>query len=202
MDEPRYHSNDQDTARRDLPIYDRLHYAHRANMRAYLLFGVVALMCGLAFPVAERTPASTKSASATKNALPQATQQAPAPAPQIYFHELQADDGRAPRALPPNEADAGMLDAVQRRINAVQNAAPGSIMPIPIELVTEDRPAPHISVEAAQRQAASVAAGRGLSIEAVRQLVSASVQTRRGDRQQVNLLALNLTLDLAATSVH
>ncbi len=102
MDELRYHSIDHDAARRDLPVHDRLHYAHRANMRAYLLFGIVALMCGLAFPVADKTPPSAKAAAATKTALRQAAQPAAArrpPASQPAGAQPDVGPGRHQRPL-------------------------------------------------------------------------------------------------------
>ncbi|MBA5606434.1 potassium-transporting ATPase subunit C [Duganella sp. FT3S] len=206
MDEQIYRTKHQDAERRNLPVHDRLRYAHSANLRAYLLLGVVALTCGLAFPVADKGHVAADTGRATSAPLArQAANPTPSttgPVPQLYFHDTRREAAGQRDKSPLNGTDAGMLEAVQRRINAVQNAAPGSIMPIPIELVTDARTAaPEISLAEAQRQAESVAAGRRLSVEAVRQLVSASAQARRDDQRQVNLLALNLTLDLAATGV-
>lgn len=90
--------------------------------------------------------------------------------------------------------------AVAARIAALHQADPSNTAPIPVDLVTTSASGldPHISVAAAQYQIVRVAQARGLSLEAVQQLVQAHTTGRTlgllGE-PRVNVLALNLALD-------
>jgi hypothetical protein len=196
MDAHRYHVQEYDIVHRDLSPDMRLWHKHHAYTRFLYVLGVVALICGLATPHAG-APAPAKVAAGAARPAP-----APVVTPQTYFREQQSGDRPNHRGLPADAVGAGLFDAAQRRINAVQSAAPGSLMPIPLEWVGSAATVrPGTSLEAVQRQAEAVAAQRGLSVASVRQLVAASTQKAHDGRFQVNLLALNLALDLASTRV-
>ena len=67
-----------------------------------------------------------------------------------------------------------LVDAVKGRIEALQAADPGNKAPVPVDLVTASASGldPHISVAAAQYQAARVARVRGIAPAAVNELVA------------------------------
>src|SRR5262245_14636554 len=93
-----------------------------------------------------------------------------------------------------------LLEAVQTRIKALQEADPGNKSPIPVDLVTASGSGldPHISPAAAAYQAGRVARAGGLRQGAVQQL---DAQHTEGStlgllgEPRVNVLALNLALD-------
>ena len=93
-----------------------------------------------------------------------------------------------------------LLDAVQARVDALKAADPNNTAPIPVDLVTASGSGldPHISVAAANYQIPRVARERGLSDEAVRDLVNQYTEGRQlgflGE-PRVNVLELNLALD-------
>ena len=93
-----------------------------------------------------------------------------------------------------------LLEAVQGRIKALREADPSNTAPIPVDLVTAAGSGldPHISPAAAAYQAGRVARARGLSEEAVRQLVAQHTEPRTFGllgEPRINVLALNLALD-------
>ena len=93
-----------------------------------------------------------------------------------------------------------LLEAVQTRIKALQEADPANKAPIPVDLVTASGSGldPHISPAAAAYQVGRVARARGLSEDTVRQMVAQHTEGRTlgllGE-PRVNVLALNLALD-------
>ena len=93
-----------------------------------------------------------------------------------------------------------LLEAVQTRIKALQEADPTNTAPIPVDLVTASGSGldPHMSPAAAAYQVGRVAQARGLRADAVRQLVAQHTEGRTlgllGE-PRVNVLALNLALD-------
>ena len=94
-----------------------------------------------------------------------------------------------------------LLQAVQERVDALHTADPGNTAPIPVDLVTASGSGldPDISPAAALYQAARVARVRGLSQDAVRQLVNQNTQPRQFfifGEPRVNVLKLNLALDV------
>jgi len=93
-----------------------------------------------------------------------------------------------------------LLKAVQARIDALKAADPGNTSPIPVDLVTASGSGldPDISVAAALYQIARVAKVRGMSEQAVHDLVNQYTTGRQlgilGE-PTVNVLLLNLALD-------
>jgi potassium-transporting ATPase KdpC subunit len=93
-----------------------------------------------------------------------------------------------------------LLDAVRARIATLRAADPGNAAPIPADLVTASASGldPHISLAAADYQAARVARERGLEVARVRALIAAHEEGRvlglLGE-PRVNVLELNLALD-------
>ena len=93
-----------------------------------------------------------------------------------------------------------LVEAVQGRIKALQEADPTNTAPIPVDLVTASGSGldPHISPAAAAYQVGRVARARGLSDSAVRELVAQHTEGRTlgllGE-PRVSVLPLNLALD-------
>jgi K+-transporting ATPase ATPase C chain len=93
-----------------------------------------------------------------------------------------------------------LVDAVKARIAALKAADPGNTLPVPVDLVTASASGldPHISVAAAQYQAARVARARGIAPEAATALISRHAEGRLFGllgEARVNVLELNLDLD-------
>jgi K+-transporting ATPase ATPase C chain len=93
-----------------------------------------------------------------------------------------------------------LTDAVKARIQVLRAADPGNTSPVPVDLVTASASGldPEESLAAAYYQAPRVARVRGLSVQAVRDLIGAHAQGRLlgllGE-PRINVLALNLALD-------
>jgi K+-transporting ATPase ATPase C chain len=93
-----------------------------------------------------------------------------------------------------------LLEAVQARIKALQEADPDNKAPIPVDLVTASGSGldPHMSPAAAAYQVGRVARARGLREDTVRQIIAQHTEGRTlgllGE-PRVNVLALNLALD-------
>ena len=95
-----------------------------------------------------------------------------------------------------------LADAVKARIEALRAADPGNTAPVPIDLATTSGSGldPHISVAAAQYQAARVAKARSLPLPQVQQLIDKHTEGRLFGllgEPRVNVLQLNLSLDAA-----
>lgn len=95
-----------------------------------------------------------------------------------------------------------LVDAVKGRIEALRAADPGNTAQVPVDLVTASASGldPHISVAAAQYQAARVAKARNLPTAQVQQLIEKDTEGRLFGflgEPRVNVLQLNLSLDAA-----
>jgi K+-transporting ATPase ATPase C chain len=95
-----------------------------------------------------------------------------------------------------------LTDAVKGRIEALRAADPGNTAPVPVDMVTASGSGldPHISVAAAQFQAARVAKVRNLPVTQVQQLIEKHSEGRLFGflgEPRVNVLRLNLALDSA-----
>ena len=92
-----------------------------------------------------------------------------------------------------------LTDAVKARVAALRAADPGNTALVPVDLVTASASGldPHISLAAADYQAARVARARNIAPEKVRQLVAGQTETPAFGvvgESRVNVLKLNLAL--------
>jgi K+-transporting ATPase ATPase C chain len=92
-----------------------------------------------------------------------------------------------------------LLDAVKARVAALKAADPANTQPIPVDLVTASASGvdPHISVAAAEYQAARVALARHLQVAQVQDMVQRNTEPQRFGflgEPRVNVLKLNLAL--------
>jgi len=126
-------------------------------------------------------------------------------APKYFWGRLSATTPQPYNGLASGGSNYGPLnpaltDAAKARIQALRAADPGNTRPVPVDLVTASGSGldPDISIAAALYQVRRVAAARGLSTAAVRELVN-----RRGHGRlsgllgepRVNVLELNLAMD-------
>jgi K+-transporting ATPase ATPase C chain len=96
-----------------------------------------------------------------------------------------------------------LTDAVKGRIEALRAADPANTAPVPVDLVTASGSGldPHISVAAAQFQAARVAKARNLPVAQVQLAIERYSEGRLFGflgEPRVNVLQLNLALDSAS----
>jgi K+-transporting ATPase ATPase C chain len=93
-----------------------------------------------------------------------------------------------------------LMNAVEARIKALQDADPSNTKPVPVDLVTASASSldPHISPAAAAYQISRVARARHMSPDSVRELVERYTESRQWGvwgEPRVNVLKLNLALD-------
>ena len=93
-----------------------------------------------------------------------------------------------------------LVDAVKARVGMLKAADPGNTRPVPVDLVTASASGldPHISVAAAQYQAARVARARGMTADTMTMLIARHTEGRLFGllgEARVNVLELNLELD-------
>lgn len=112
----------------------------------------------------------------------------------------QPYNGAASNASNLGPLNPALTEAIKARIATLHAADPGNTAPIPVDLVTASGSGldPHISVAAANYQAARVARARGLAPERVQALIAGHTEGRLlgviGE-PRVNVLELNLALD-------
>ena len=93
-----------------------------------------------------------------------------------------------------------LVDAVKGRVGALKAVDPGNTLPVPVDLVTASASGldPHISLAAAQYQAARVARVRGIAADVLTGLIARHTEGRLFGvlgEARVNVLELNLDLD-------
>ena len=180
---------------------------------ALVLFGLLSLICGAAYPLLVTGIAQAAFPSEANGSLvKQGDRVAGSRLIGQHFSSPQYFWGR-PSATAPTPNNGGgssgsnqgplnpaLHDAVKGRIEALRRADPGNRAPIPVDLVTASASGldPEISVAGARWQAARVAKARGLSTRDVERMIDAhsegSVLGLFGE-PRVNVLALNLALD-------
>ncbi len=122
------------------------------------------------------------------------------PAPYTAFNAGTLTGSSGSNLGPTNPA---LGEAVAARAALLRSADPTAVGPIPVDLVTASGSGldPHVSPAGAAFQAARVARARGMTVEAVRALITDHTEGRTlgllGE-PRVNVLALNLALDGAA----
>ncbi len=126
-----------------------------------------------------------------------------------YFHGRPSAagtdgyDGLASGGSNLGPTNKALVDRVQADLKKFRDENPTFTGPVPADLLTGSGSGldPDISPASADAQVARVAAARGMSPDAVRQLVAANSEGRRFGllgEPRVNVLKLNLALDQAA----
>jgi potassium-transporting ATPase KdpC subunit len=183
---------------------------------ALVLFVVLSLVTGLAYPLLVTAVAQGAMADAANGSLVE--RNGTTVGSRLIgqsFSQPKYFWGR-PSATSPMPHNAGasggsnlgprnpaLADAVKARIEALRAADPGNTAAVPIDLVTTSASGldPQISRAAADYQLSRVARERGLAVDEVRALIDAHTEGRvlgfLGEAR-VNVLLLNLALDARA----
>lgn len=181
---------------------------------ATVLFAVMTVLCGVAYPLAACGIASLVFPVKAGGSIVESGGIAVGSSligqsfssPQYFWGRPSATgpmpnnaSGSSGSNLGPN--NPAQIDAVKGRIDALKAADQSNTMPIPVDLVTASGSGldPEISVAAALYQAPRVAAARRLQVARVRDLVEASRLPQYFGffgEPRVNVLALNMALDL------
>ena|SRR5580704_814255 len=115
-------------------------------------------------------------------------------------YDAIAAGGSASNYGPTNQK---LIDRVQGDVKSFRAENPTFIGPVPADLVTTSASGvdPHLTPASAEAQVGRVSAARGMSADAVRQLVAENTEGRQFGilgEARVNVLKLNLALDRAA----
>jgi potassium-transporting ATPase KdpC subunit len=115
-------------------------------------------------------------------------------------YDANSASGGASNLGPTNQK---LIDRVQADMKSFRAENPTFSGPVPADLLTTSASGldPDISPASAEAQAGRVAAERGMSVDAVRQLIAAHTQGRQFGvlgEARVNVLELNLALDEAS----
>ncbi|MDF9392279.1 MULTISPECIES: potassium-transporting ATPase subunit KdpC [Methylococcus] len=116
-----------------------------------------------------------------------------ATAPHAYNAAASSGSNQGP-------TNPALIDAIKARVQALKEADPGNLAPVPVDLVTASGSGldPHISPAAAAYQVARVARLRNLSESVLKELVGRHTEGRQFGflgEPRVNILRLNLALD-------
>jgi potassium-transporting ATPase KdpC subunit len=126
-----------------------------------------------------------------------------------YFHGRPSAagsdgyDGLASGGFNYGPTNQKLVDRIKGDLQKFRAENPTFTGPVPADLLTASGSGldPHISPASAEAQMARVAAARGMSVDAVRQLVAANTEDRQFGilgEPRVNVLKLNLALDQAS----
>lgn len=115
-------------------------------------------------------------------------------------YDAVAPGGGASNYGPTNQK---LIDRVQGDVKSFRAENPTFTGPVPADLATTSASGvdPHLSPASAEAQVGRVSAARGMSTDAVRELVAANTEGRQFGilgEPRVNVLTLNLALDRAA----
>ncbi len=178
-----------------------------------VLFAVLTAVTGLVYPAVMTAFGSVAFPSQAGGSLVERNGRTvgsaligqPFDAPQYFWGRLSATSPMPYNAQGSSASNLGptnpaLADQVKGRLDALKAAGTDMSQPVPVDLVTASGSGldPEISPAAAAYQVERVARARGLSADAVRQLVDASTKGRQFGllgEPRVNVLALNLALD-------
>ncbi|NIE86856.1 MULTISPECIES: potassium-transporting ATPase subunit KdpC [Burkholderia] len=178
-----------------------------------VLFAVLTAVTGLVYPAVMTAFGSVAFPSQAGGSLVEQNGRTvgsaligqPFDAPQYFWGRLSATSPMPYNAQGSSASNLGptnpaLADQVKGRLDALKAAGTDMSQPVPVDLVTASGSGldPEISPAAAAYQVERVARARGLSADAVRQLVDANTKGRQFGllgEPRVNVLALNLALD-------
>ncbi len=180
---------------------------------ALVIFGLMAILTGLIYPVAMTGLAQVLFPYQANGSLVlkgsrvagSALIGQPFDDPKYFWGRLSATNPYPYNAAASSGSNLGptnpkLIDEVQTRIDALHKADPGNTQPIPVDLVTSSGSGldPDISPAAAYYQAPRVARARGLDVARVNDLVAQYTQGRQFGflgEPRVNVLQLNMALN-------